>query len=431
MLCLSALFFAVLTVCAGQTVTVHLQTEIAHVGERAQLNCSYSITGDGYSVFNVQWSFGEEADTASLIAAFLFGSTTPTYDGDYAEPDYMATRNGYNSELVIAESSNTDNGIYWCRVDYVKGSVEPTGSDSAKQIVIAPEPVSSHNLQPVTVNGEEVTGETLTVTIDVELSIVVRFVDISPAAEFKWMLGTKELPAASTNTVQPDGLITSTSTATWTPSREGSGKTLTCTASNGGSDFEAFLVTVEDNTTTTTPQDTTTPTFTTSQETTMSPSGPTETTSDFSSTEPSTTINTVTGSINKTTTQMGSTEMTTDPTEMTTDPTEMTTDPTEMTNSTHITPSTTATTPETTTTGCTIPCHAGRPDDSTGRRGPLSDGVIIGIVAGCLGGVAIIAVSSVAVWNYHKKTDVSPQTDQSKNGKNKKANGKAAGVADV
>ncbi|XP_071806532.1 uncharacterized protein [Asterias amurensis] len=318
MLCLSALFFAVLTVCAGQTVTVHLQTEIAHVGERAQLNCSYSITGDGYSVFNVQWSFGEEADTASLIAAFLFGSTTPTYDGDYAEPDYMATRNGYNSELVIAESSNTDNGIYWCRVDYVKGSVEPTGSDSAKQIVIAPEPVSSHNLQPVTVNGEEVTGETLTVTIDVELSIVVRFVDISPAAEFKWMLGTKELPAASTNTVQPDGLITSTSTATWTPSREGSGKTLTCTASNGGSDFEAFLVTVE-----------------------------------------------------------------------------------------------------------------GRPDDSTGRRGPLSDGVIIGIVAGCLGGVAIIAVSSVAVWNYHKKTDVSPQTDQSKNGKNKKANGKAAGVADV
>ncbi|XP_033641262.1 integumentary mucin A.1-like [Asterias rubens] len=150
----------------------------------------------------------------------------------------------------------------------------------------------------------------------------------------------------------------------------------------------------------------------------MSPSGPTETTSDFSSTEPSTTTNTVPGSMNKTTTQMGSTEMTTDPTEMTTDPT-------EMTNSTHITPPTTATTPET-TTGCTLLCDAG-----TG----LSVGIIIGIVFGCLALLAILLAVCVAACRYHKKTNVSPETDQNKKGKDKKVNGKAddkaAGVADV
>lgn len=224
----AAVLLAVLTVCASQAVTVDVPFVSVDNGTQVMLNCSYSITGNGYSVNRVQWSFGEEADAVVPIASFLYGSLVPIYYGDYAHPAYIATRTEYKSELVIAESRyEKDDGTYRCRVRYSKGSEQPTGSDSGNlevKVLVSSRPTFSNE----THEFEEGFTIDLLAGDQVQFSCMVSYV--KPTANFTWKYGIEKLESKHEDVLNDNGLYNSTSHVDLTAKL---GMTqLTCTATN-------------------------------------------------------------------------------------------------------------------------------------------------------------------------------------------------------
>ena len=129
--------FRLFSVSAGQTVSVVVTTEPSDNGTAASVICSYSLTGAGYTFYNLEWSKGNHSLSAVLIADFFGGATTPTYCHGYGEPAYTVTKNDAMSSLTIAESIfDIDTGTYWCHVEYRQGGSNRTRGTSYANLAI-------------------------------------------------------------------------------------------------------------------------------------------------------------------------------------------------------------------------------------------------------------------------------------------------------
>ncbi len=223
----AAVLLAILRVGASQDVTVDVPFVSAYNGTQATLRCSYSITGSGYDLVNVQWSFGEGAATAVVIAFFVVGATSPTYAGDFGEPAYTMTRTDALSQLVIAESIyEKDKGTYWCRVEYSKALEVPSERMSgALDINVLPSKVTLSNE-----THELSAGDTVNLPAEHVVKFFCMVDDVKPKANFTWEYGSEELQGKPDHELKSNGLFVSKSSVDLT-AKVGE-ITLTCTAVN-------------------------------------------------------------------------------------------------------------------------------------------------------------------------------------------------------
>ncbi|XP_071806505.1 uncharacterized protein [Asterias amurensis] len=214
-------------------------------GTRTTLTCSYSMSTEGFVLYRVLWYNSDVFVASSVMARFSNTAiTNPEYFIGYDSSTHTMTRDDSMSTFTFAEVNVYNDGrIYGCEVEYRKGLDRESGRATTKlTVIVFPSIITlsdSTGAYPPGWTSNLVEGDNR------EYTCVVP--DINPGASFTWTVGDEELVHSYSNTVDDNGLTTSTSTASLVASFEQHhNRELKCLAINKeGTDGTSISVTID------------------------------------------------------------------------------------------------------------------------------------------------------------------------------------------